>query len=251
MTEPDEALVRRMFAAVPGLRSELDEYLRSYVGDWAGPPVAVEHLPGFLVKLALDCRRRGADRRDQIRELLVFLESELGHDDLVDELIESFFVAYLPEPADRSAQVLELLGPKLWEAREDQLLDDAAGVLESVVDFVFKLGEEVPQAADRVAEHAQRRRYGGFADAVLAELSHDAAELAASDRWLEVGPLLDFLESEYGENPAVDNAIDVSFLELLPAPGERGGEILRMLGPRLRAAYRRSDPPAGQPGGRR
>jgi hypothetical protein len=249
--EPDEALALRMFAAVPGLRSEMDGYLRSYVGDWAGPPEDVDHLPGFLVKLALDYRRRGAERRDVLRQLLEFLESELGRDEDIDGLIEVFFAAYLPEPSESSSSVLALLGPKLWEARENQLLDDNAAVLESVEAFLFRLTDEFPEFHDRVHRELHRRRRSRMADRVLARLAGEAVELVAAGRWMEVLPLLEFLESEYGENPAIDNAIDVSFLELLPRPGERGGEIVRLLGPELAAAHRRTDPPAGHPGAER
>ncbi|MEU4191062.1 hypothetical protein AB0E69_04130 [Kribbella sp. NPDC026611] len=248
MIEPDEALTLRMFTAVPGLRSEMDEYQRRYVGDWDGPQADVDHLPGFLVKLALDCRRRGAERRDLTRQLFAFLESELGSDEELDGLIEVFFAAYLPAPTDRSADILTLLGPKLWEARENQLLDDGAGVLESVVEFVFRFEEEFPELADRVVSD---RRYNRLADDLLVRLAPEASELVAQGRWMEVAPVLEFLELEYGENPAVDNAINVSFLELLPAPGQRGGEIVRLLGPELSAAWRRIDPPTGPPIGNR
>lgn len=48
-------------------------------------------------------------------------------------------------------------------------------------------------------------------------------------------------------NPAIDTAIEVGFLELLPGRGERGHGIVELLGPELVAQYRRMDPPAGQP----
>ncbi|MGW6282439.1 hypothetical protein [Kribbella sp. NPDC055071] len=243
MLDPDEAFARRMFAAVPGLRAEMDDYQRRYVGDWAGPQSDAEQLLGFLVKLAHDCRRRSADERVMLRELFAFLDSELGHDEEIDALIEFYFAAYLPEPADRSGEILGLLGPELWEARSRQLLDDRAGVLESVVDFVFRLGEELPELQDTVDKHVQGR-HSRLADRVLAEI---ATQLVAAGPALDVLPLLEFLEAEYGENPAIDAVIDVAFLELLPDPGQPGRAVVDLLGPDLRAQRLRMDPPAERP----
>ncbi|MEV5964799.1 hypothetical protein AB0L70_23710 [Kribbella sp. NPDC051952] len=234
MLDPDEALAARMFAAVPGLRAELDDYQRRYVGDWAGPQSDAAQLPGFLVKLALDCRRRGADERGLTQELFDYFESEVGRDDEVDGLIEGFFVAYLPEPADRAGDVLGLLGPELWEVRAQLLVDDQAGVLESVIEFVYRLAEEIPDLRDRVDVQARRGRHTRLADAVLAELAVDAVEMVAVGRALDVLPLLEFLESEYGANPAIDTVIDVSFLELLP-----DSELVTLLGPKLQAEFKR------------
>jgi hypothetical protein len=249
--DPAEVLAQRLFTAVPGLRAEQDDYQRRYVGDWAGPPSDAAQLPGFLVKLALDCRRRGAERRELPRQLFEFFESELGRDDEIDGLIEAFFVAYLPEPGDRSAAVLELIGPKLWEARADRLLDDQAAVLESVAEFVYRLGDDVPELRDRLDRHLENGRYSRLADAVLTGIVADAVALVAAGQALIVLPLLEFLESEYGANPGIDNVIDVAFLELLPDPGESGRDIVELLGPELRAARLRMDPPAGQRDGNR
>lgn len=246
MLDPDEAFARRMLAAVPRLRAELDDYHRRYVGDWAGPQSDAAQLPGFLVKLALDCRRRGADRRELTRELIDYFEAELGRDEELDGFIE-LFAAYLPEPADRSGEILGLLGPKLWEVRSDLLLDDRAGVLDSLLDFACRLGEEIPELQDRVDKELQGRRHTRVAEAVLAGIVVDAVELVESGQALVVLPLLEFLESEYGVNPAIDTAIEVGFLELLPGRGERGHGIVELLGPELVAQYRRMDPPAGQP----
>ena len=48
-----------------------------------------------------------------------------------------------------------------------------------------------------------------------------------------VQPLLATLDVEAGGKPEVDEMIGVSFVELLPHPGEAGSEITQHLGPRL------------------
>lgn len=127
-------------------------------------------------------------------------------------MIETGFAAYLPEPGDASEAMVGLLGPKLRAARERQEAEDEAAVPASTVDFLRRLGVAVPALRGQV-----------------------------------VRPLVDFLESEYGVDDDVDNVIDVSFIEMLPEPGEGGSEIEQLLGPKLRAELDRqrnwSEPP--------
>jgi hypothetical protein len=48
-----------------------------------------------------------------------------------------------------------------------------------------------------------------------------------------VQPLLATLDAEAGSSPEVDEMIGVSFVELLPHPGDTGSEVTQHLGPRL------------------
>jgi hypothetical protein len=48
-----------------------------------------------------------------------------------------------------------------------------------------------------------------------------------------VQSLLSTLDAEAGSKPEVDEMIGVSFVEVLPYPGEAGAEVTRHLGPRL------------------
>jgi hypothetical protein len=58
------------------------------------------------------------------------------------------------------------------------------------------------------------------------------------DRYQAAGPvavqsLLVTLDAEAGSSPVIDEMIAVSFIELLPRPGEAGSEVTQHLGPRL------------------
>lgn len=146
-----------------------------------------------------------------------------------------------------SEAMLGLLGPKLRAASERQEAQDDAAVPASTVDFLRRLGEAVPALRGRVAAHFERLHGHPLPHPFMGEVVFEAVELVASGRGQVVRPLVEFLELEYGVDDDVDNVIDVSFVELLPEPGERGSEIERLLGPKLSAELERqrnwSEPP--------
>jgi hypothetical protein len=243
MSDAVDAFERRLFAAVPALRAEMESYRQSYEAEYAEQGLEPPDVAGFLMDLALDSGPRllGANREDVavIRDLFGFLESELGHDPEVDQLIETMFLENLPEPDGRYARVLDLLGPKLRAARIRKFHEDKQSVPPSTVAFVHRLGEAVPALRERLADHIARHHGRPQPHAFMGEIVFDAIRLASSGKSAAVKPLTDFLESEFGRDKDVDNVIAVSFIEMLPNPGEPGAEIVDLLGPKLRAEYRR------------
>ena len=254
MTDVVDAFASRLFGAVPGVRREWERYLQDHRDDEAKgfePP----GMDGFLLELVgtsmgwFQSREPGHAAR--LRGLLDFFESEFGADPGIDELVESFFVADLPEPGGRDAGMLDLLGPKLRAARDRQLREDALAVPESTVDFLRRLADGVPSLRGRVAEHFERLNGRPLPHAFIGEVVFEAVDLVASERAEVVRPLLGFLEAEDGVDADIDNVIEVSFVEMLPNPGERGVEIEDLLGPKLKAELERqrnwSDAPPDQP----
>lgn len=232
----------RLFQAVPPVRQEWEAYVRSRRHDdadaGASPSIGV-----FLLRLVRSSEERFRSGNvvlaAQLHGLFEFFESELGGDPEIDELIETSFAAYLPEPGDPAAGMLQLLGPKLGAARARQLQEDDLAVPASTVDFLWRLAEAVPSLRERVAEHFERLNNRPLPHAFVGEIVFEAVGLVAAGRAEVVRPLLGFLEAEYGIDEDIDNVIAVSFVEMLPDRGESGAEILDLLGPKLRAEYER------------
>ncbi|MFG1620944.1 hypothetical protein [Kribbella sp. NPDC049227] len=251
MSEAEDALEQRLYAAVPSLRPEMELFRQTNAEEYAELGLGAPDLQGFLQDLALDCGRRAMEGPPEdvatMRHLFAFLESELGHDPEIDELIETTFVANLPEPDGRYAGVLELLEPRLRAARLRRFQADIQSVPAATVDFLYRLGDAVPGLRSRVVSHAEEHRGRPLPHAFMGEIVLEAADLVASGRGQVVRPLVDFLETEYGADADVDNVIAVSFVEMLPNPGDRGAEIESLLGPKLRAELERQrswpDPP--------
>jgi hypothetical protein len=254
MSEAEDALEQRLYSAVPSLRAEMENFRRTNADDYAELGLEAPDLQGFLLDLALDAGRRALDGTPEdvatMRRLFAFLESELGHHPEIDELIETTFVANLPEPDGKYARVLESLGPRLRAARLRRFQADIRSVPATTVDFLDRLGHAVPALHSRVVAHAEEHRGRPLPHALIGEIVLEAVDLVASGRGEVVRPLVDFLEAEYGADADVDNVIDVSFVEMLPNPGERGAEIEELLGPKLRAELERQrhwpDLPPGQ-----
>jgi hypothetical protein len=234
MTDVIDAFMDRLFIAVPPLREEWERYLQTqqnHEAEGLGPP-----RPGvFLLSLARTSRDWFRSGDPHLHPLLRFLESELGRDPEIDELIETRFAAYLPEPGDTYDGMLKLLGPKLRAARDRQLVEDELAVPESTVDFLRRLADAVPSLRERVAEHFRRFNGRPLPHAFMGEIVFEAIRFASTGKAEVVQPLIDFLESEFGRDEDVDNVIAVSFIEMLPQPGERGADIEAVLGPKLRA----------------
>jgi hypothetical protein len=133
----------RLFRAVPDLRSDWEDYAQSQQEGLEPPRFGV-----FLLKLVRSCgewlRSNDPAAAARLDALFQFLESELGADPEIDELIETGFATYLPEPGDPTERMLDLLGPKLRAARTRQLIQDNAAVPESTVAFLRRLAEAVP-----------------------------------------------------------------------------------------------------------
>jgi hypothetical protein len=242
MTDLGEVFGEKLFRAVPPLRQEWERYLESHQNNearWLLPP----GMGVFVLRLASSSGKWFTSGDPalavQLDALLGFLESELGVDPGIDELIETGFAAYLPEPGDAAEAMLELLGPKLRAARTRQSLEDEAAVPASTVAFLRRLAEAVPPLRDRVAHHFERLHGRPLPHPFMGEIVFEAVDLVASGRGDEVRLLLDFLESEFGGDDDVDNVIAVSFIELLPNPGEYGAEVENLLGPKLRADLER------------
>lgn len=256
MSDAVDAFEQRMYAAVPALRAEMETYRQSYGDEYAEQGLEPPGLDGFLLDLALDCGQRTLEgsREDAatMRRLFEFMDSELGNDADVDELIETTFVENLPAPDGRYAQILGRLGPKVLAARLRRFQESQLSVPPSTVAFLQRLGAAVPGLQSRVTGHFGYHRGRPLPHAFMGEIVFEAVELVASGRGEVVRPLIGFLEAEYGVDEDVDNVIEVSFVEMLPNPGERGSEIEQLLGPKLRAELERqrnwSDPPPGQAG---
>lgn len=251
MSDAADAFLARLFDAVPPLRAEWESYVRShgnYTTDGMEPP----RLGVFLLMLAesSDAWFRSDDPllTGRLGLLFGFLESELGADPQIDELIETRFASSLPEPGDVAEAMLDLLGPRLRAARTRQLLEDDEAVPESTVAFLHRLAEAVPALRGQVAAHFERLHGHPLPHAFMGEIVFEAVDLVASGSAQVVRPLVDFLEAEFGVDADVDNVIEASFIEMLPDPGERGAEIEDLLGPKLRAELDRQrswpDPPA-------
>jgi hypothetical protein len=242
MTGLVEAFADRLFVAVPPLQQEWQQYLesrRNHEAEGIDPP----SIEGFLLRSVRSSEgwflSGDPVHTARLHALLGFFESELGVNPDIDELIEHYYAGYLPEPGDRAAAVLQLLGPKLRAARYRQLQEDALAVPESTVDFLRRLADGVPSLRGRVAEHFERLNGRPLPHAFIGEVVFEAVDLVASDRAEVVRPLLGFLEAEYGVDADIDNVIEVSFIEMLPNPGERGVEIEDLLGPKLKAELER------------
>ena len=244
MSDVVDVFMGRLFRAVPPLRQEWERYVQSrqsYEAEGLSPPSRGVFLLR-LVRLSKDWFQSGDPA---LAALLEFFESELGADPAIDELIETGFAAFLPEPGDPSEAMLELLGPKLRAARNRQLREDEAPA--STVAFLRRRGEAVPSLRDRVVKHFERLNGRPLPHVFMGEIVFEAVDLVASGRPAAVRPLVEFLESEFGVDEDIDNVIAVSFIEMLPAPGERGVEIENLLGPKLREELERQrnwpDPP--------
>ncbi|MGC4941112.1 hypothetical protein [Kribbella sp. DT2] len=221
----------RLLAAVPALRADWDRE-SAFQQEGGLPPT-----PGsFLIALGFSTVRRwaegGTEATRDLQALLAFLEDEAA-DFETAELITKY-VACLPDPGDRDDEVLDLLGPQLRELKNDQLRYDDKPASPAVVAFLHRLADEVPFLHRQVLEHfAQYQKPLGhlFLGGVVSDACTRYDEHGAA----AVGPLLAFLEREFEQDPDVDNVIAVSFVELLPAPGQPGAGVETVLGPKLRA----------------
>jgi hypothetical protein len=217
---PEDLFVRRLIEAVPVLRSQDDS------------------PSGFLMDVALDVLKWSrAGRAEQLKALFGVIESELGRDPAVDLLIGGFFADFLPEPGRPEEEVLELLGPKLRELRVQKLRAEDESAPESTIRFLERMAQAVPLLRDRLEEHFLNYRRP-LAHAFMGQVVFEVFERFASGE-TDVLPLVEFPEREFGVDEDVDNVIAVSFVEMLPAAGEPGAEIVDAFGPRLRGELER------------
>ena len=224
--------LRRLLQAVPFVQADWDReqafYQDNKSAGYFHPPTAGSFLIGLGFTTVHRWAAGGAPEADQLRALLAFLEAEAA-----DPFIARF-VGCLPDPGDQNDEVLKLLGPRLRELKDDQVRYDDESVSAAVVDFLHRMADEVPFLRQQVFEHFEEYRHPLAHVFVGGSVSWVCA-LYAAGHVDTVRPLLDFLEREFEQDPEVDNVIAVSFVEMLPFPGEPGAEIEHALGPKLRA----------------
>ncbi|TCC58668.1 hypothetical protein E0H73_25455 [Kribbella pittospori] len=192
--------------------------------------------PGtFMIEIAVDAVHRyragGVEEAEQLRALFAFMESEVG-DPATERLVDEF-VEMLPEPGRGDDDVLDMLGPRLRSLRDEQVRREDESASEAEARFLYRMADEVPYLRDRLREHFGRFRRP-LGHVFVGEIVFEVFELYAAGEVERVRPLLDFLEREFGYDDEVDNVIAVSFVEMLPDPGETGFGIEAVLGPKLR-----------------
>jgi hypothetical protein len=108
MSAATEAFVDRLVLALPEFSARREEHLEDNFG---------KMLPHVLIgEIASDSvQRYEREGASAVEPLLDFLESALGEDPEVDELIGASFIEALPYPGQPGAGVTGLLGPKLTE----------------------------------------------------------------------------------------------------------------------------------------
>ena len=99
--------------------------------------------------------------------------------------------------------------------------------------FINRLVLALPEFSGRRKEHLEENFGQMLPHVLIGEIAFDAAKRYERDGASAVQPLLDLLESEFGDDPEVDELIAASFIENLPYPGEPGASITQLLGPKL------------------
>ncbi|TDU90989.1 hypothetical protein EV138_4590 [Kribbella voronezhensis] len=231
----ERGFLRRLLKAVPALRGEWDRARAVYEQN-RGVGLRAPTPGSFLIGLAFSTVHRwvegDAEAGDRLRALLAFLENEAADPETAE--FAARFVSCLPDPGERDSAVLDLLGPRLRELKNEQVRRDDESVSPAVVAFLHRLADEIPFLRQQVLEHFEEYRnplghvvVGGLVPEVCARYAGGEVEL--------IRPLLAFLEREFEQNPDVDNVIAVSFVEMLPSPDQPGAGIEHALGPKLRA----------------
>jgi hypothetical protein len=237
MSHTIEAFVHRVLDALPGL----DAWYEAARGQ--GP--AENDIDGIPVRFLGDYTSAVVEMlvADPVQgsgplvDLARVLDGELGHDPLVDSVIDSQFMAALswtapPDPA-------QILGPRLAAALEER--GDWRQTPENQ-SFVHRMVQSVP-ALDPLARENTLGEHGDvMVHEFLAGLVRREIAQARDGQWDEARTVLDLLEREWDGD--IGEAIAVSFVENLPLPEDPAAGLVDLLGPHLRAEYDRQHPPS-------
>lgn len=238
---PEDLFLGRLLAALPFLQAAWDRdhefYEERKPEGFFRPP-----SPGaFMIEVAADAVHRyragGVEEAEQLRALFAFMESEVG-DPATEQLI-SEFVEMLPEPGRGDDAVLDMLGPLLRSLKDEQVRREDESASAAEAQFLYRMVDEIPYLRERLQEHFERFRRP-LGHVFVGEMVFEVFGMYAGGRLETIRPLLDFLEREFGYDEDVDNVIAVSFVEMLPDPGETGYGIEAELGPKLRREAARS-----------
>ncbi|GAA2757564.1 hypothetical protein GCM10009872_29240 [Actinopolymorpha rutila] len=232
MAQDAETLVDQLVLAVPALRDMWSEHQREYPDQAAHAflrTLAFRVVAGYL--------SGDPARVAQARQIADYLESRFGADSDTDRLVSSAFLAHFPSPDGRRAGALDVLGPKLRAAAKAA----GSGANRPEAGLVDRLVRAVPELEPVLRDHLD------FYDELLphlflGEVTPQVVEWAGSDDpGLEARAraVIDRLESEYGHDYQVDELIGASFVENLPRAEDPGGDVLALLGPKLRSVRQR------------
>jgi hypothetical protein len=242
-----QPVIERLLERVPAFRAEWDRDQAFYEAhkeiESVEPPTPTRFLIGIAFTRIRGWAQGDAEATDQLRALFAFLEAEavLAADDgnsNAEELLDRF-VRFLPQLGDRDAEVLELLGPTLRELKDDELRYDASLASEGELTFVDRMLAEVPFLRAKVLDHLTTYRHPLIHIFLGGTVVPQACGLYAAGHADLVRPLLEFLDREFDRDDRVENAVAVSFVEMLPDPGNPGSELEQGLGPKLRAELAR------------
>jgi hypothetical protein len=241
MSEATDGFAARLLDALPALRPRYEataaECRAAGMADAAPDVVLDEYTRDVLGRFAAD--PEGV--RPELAALAGFLDEEYGRDgpaaEDVRRLIEACFVALLPPAADPDpAEVLgHHLAPLVGEERAWRAPAADVALVRRMVGAAPELERLARDNYELGYEDVLLHRF--LADVALRE----AANVAAGARGDEVRAVLDLLDAEF-DDPALEEAIAVSFVENLPYPDEEGIGIVALLGPRLRAELSRQRP---------
>jgi len=101
--------------------------------------------------------------------------------------------------------------------------------------FVQRLVIANPELQPLLDEHLEDNFGELLPHLWTSDLARHVVARYQSDGSDAVAPLLEQLDEAAGHDPEVDEVLGVSFVELLPNPGEPGAEVTDLLGPRLKA----------------
>ncbi|MFD2077804.1 hypothetical protein SAMN05421678_12441 [Actinopolymorpha cephalotaxi] len=232
MAQDAEMLVDQLVLAVPALREIWSEHQQAYADQ--APHAFLRTLAFRVVTGYLS---GDPARAAQARRVADYLETRFGADADSDGLISAAFLAHLPAPDGRQAGALDVLGPKLRAA-----VKVAAGSgRSSEAGLVDRLVRAVPALEPVLRDHLD------FYDELLPHLFMgevtplvvEWAEPGEPDQQARARAVIEKLEAEYGHDYQVDELISASFVENLPRAEDPGGDVLTLLGPKLREVQQR------------
>lgn len=194
------------------------------------------------------------------RDAMIALGAELeAGPPVVGEDIVSAYLIHVPSPGEHGGEIADALGPRV-RAALDQDRDHRNEP--AVAAFLGRLLRAVPALrpladAERYGYHDEVLAHPFLCDVAEREVSllTGGASLEIDDEWTEaeraaairlftstapdpsaeVRDVLELLEAELGADDGVDDLVGRAFVEMLPDEDEPGGEIVGMLGAKLRA----------------